>query len=386
MKIMQWLKMVLLFGMVVFSFIKGYSQNEIKFSRKVLTNDFYAEGVAVADVNKDGKPDVLAGTEWFEAPSWKKHDITKPATFKTTDYSQSFLQYAMDVDQDGWIDLIRIGYPGDPAGWYRNPGKKKGYWKEYSLYPSVGNESPSLLDIDGDGRKDLVCNNSELKKMVWVSPPTTPHDTTWTEHIISSDTLLGTHKYTHGLGFGDMNLDGRIDVLYREGWWEAPADRRQPDWTFHHADLGKECSQMYVMDLDEDGDQDVISSSAHDYGIWWHEQIKNGDSIEWKSHDIFTEFSQSHSLRSEDINGDGHPDLITGKRYYAHNGKDPGAEQPAVIYWFEYKPGKQPQWTPHLIDNNSGAGLNFVVDDMNNDKLPDIVVSNKKGVFVFFSE
>jgi hypothetical protein len=386
MKIVLWAKTVLLFGAFVTCLFNGYGQHEVKFSRNVLTKDFYAEGVAVADVNNDGKTDVLAGTEWYEAPTWKKHDITKPATYKTTDYSQSFLQYAMDVDQDGWTDLIRIGYPGEPASWYQNPGKKKGYWKEHSVYTSVGNESPSFYDIDGDGRKDLVCNNSELKKVIWISAPAIKNDTTWTEHLISSDTLRGTHKYTHGLGFGDMNLDGRIDVIYREGWWEAPADRKQPDWNFHPADLGKECAQMYVMDLDEDGDQDVISSSAHNYGIWWHEQIKSGDSIAWKHHDIFTEFSQSHGLRLADINGDGHPDLITGKRYYAHNGGDPGAEEPAVIYWFEYKPGKVPLWTPHLIDNDSGAGLNFVVEDMNKDKRPDIVVSNKKGVFVFVQD
>ena len=209
----------------------------------------------------------------------------------------------------------------------------------------------------------------------------------WKEYVISNDSVRGTHRYTHGLGFGDMNKDGRADVIYREGWWEAPVDRTETDWKFHPAALGDECAQMYVMDLDGDGDQDVISSSAHAYGIWWHEQVKERDTVRWIQHDLFNSFSQSHGLMIADINNDGHEDLITGKRYYAHNGKmDPGEDEPAVIYWFEYKPGKSPSWVPHLIDDNSGAGLNFVVQDINNDKRPDIIISNKKGVYVFEQE
>jgi hypothetical protein len=219
--------------------------------------------------------------------------------------------------------------------------------------------------------------------VIWISAPPNKKDTTWTSYIISNDTLLGTHQYTHGLGFGDINQDGRQDVLIREGWWEAPADRKQPDWKFHPAALGAECSQMYTMDLDGDGDLDVISASAHNYGIWWYEQVKQGDSLQWEQHEISKEFSQTHGLALADVNNDGHPDLITGKRYFAHNGHDPGSQEPAVLYWFEYQPGTAPKWIPHLIDDNSGVGLHVVTEDMNQDQRLDIVVSNKKGVYVF---
>jgi hypothetical protein len=142
---------------------------------------------------------------------------------------------------------------------------------------------------------------------------------------------------------------------------------------------------MFAYDADEDGDKDIISSSAHNYGIWWHEQKQDiNGTISWVTIEISKLFSQSHSLAFEDINGDGHPDLITGKRYLAHHdGKDPGSYEPAVLYWFEYIPGKNPQWIPHEIDSNSGIGNNFVVKDINGDKLPDIIISNKKGIFFF---
>lgn len=363
--------------------ISAQQRLNVAFKKYTLTNDFISEGVAVADVNKDGRADVLAGTHWFEAPGWKKRDLAIPRKFKTTEYSNAFLHFTSDINHDGWMDLIRIDFPGESAKWHENPGKKKGYWREHILYASVGNESPSMYDVDNDGSADLICNNSIEKKMVWLSAPKKGKDSLWQEYVISNDSLTGTHKFTHGLGYGDINLDGRKDVLFREGWWEAPANRKQENWKFHRADFGAECAQMYIRDFDGDGDQDVLSSSAHKYGIWWYEQIKDADSTRWEKHEIFNELAQSHSLVMADVDGDGDEDFLTGKRYYAHNGNDPGEDEPAKLYWFEYQPGKTPTWTAHLIDDDSGVGLNFVVEDINGDKLKDIIISNKKGVFVF---
>ncbi|MEO5894057.1 MAG: VCBS repeat-containing protein, partial [Ferruginibacter sp.] len=212
----------------------------------------------------------------------------------------------------------------------------------------------------------------------------TKGDTLWKKFVISSDSLLATHKYTHGLGFSDMNSDGKKDVIIKSGWWESPADPKQTGWVFHKAALGDDCAEMYLYDVDGDKDMDVISSSAHNYGIWWHEQVKEtGGTISWKEHLITKAFSQTHGLAMEDINGDGYPDLVTGKRYFAHNGNDPGEFEPAVAYWFEFIPGKDPQWIPHLIDDNSGMGLHVVIIDMNRDGLPDIVTGNKKGIYYF---
>lgn len=358
---------------------------ELKFKKHVLATEYISEGVATADVNKDGKTDVLAGTFWYEAPDWKRHEITTPYIHPSIGgYGNSFLNFAMDVNQDGWTDLVKVGFPSKEAYWYENPQNKGGHWKERLVYPSVGNESPAMVDVDGDGRLDLLCNDPAKKKVIWVKSPSVKGDTTWTTYTISNDTLRGTNLFTHGLGWGDINLDGRKDVLIREGWWEAPADPRQADWTFHPANWGAECAQIYALDLDGDGDQDIITSSAHNYGIWWHEQVKdNNGNITWQQHEIFKEFSQSHGMAMVDLNKDGNPDLLTGKRFWAHNGNDPGEKEPAVLYWFEYKPGKQPQWIPHLIDNDSGVGLHVVPTDINKDKLLDIVIANKKGIFVF---
>ncbi len=356
-----------------------------RFIKHILTSDFISEGVAVADINNDGKPDIVAGAYWFEAPGWKKHEIDQPKHFEpSTGFSNSFLNFSMDVDQDGWMDVIRISLPGEEAVWYQNPKNNHDHWVMRKILNNAGNESPALVDIDGDGRPDILCNDPVAKEMIWMKSPSKKGDTTWQRFVIAKGDVPGVDRYTHGLGWFDMNGDGRPDVIITKGWWETPADPKQPNWLFHPADFGEDCSQIYALDVRGDGEKSLISASAHRYGIWWHEKTKdNNGTVVWQHHIIFNHFSQSHGMAMADINGDGYADIITGKRYFAHNGKDPGAFDPAVLYWFEFKPGKDPSWVPHLIDNNSGVGLQVVVQDINHDGLPDIIISNKKGVFFF---
>ena len=201
----------------------------------------------------------------------------------------------------------------------------------HPILKNCGNESPAFVDVDGDGRPDLICNDPIGKQMIWMQSPAKKGDTTWIRHVIAEGNAPGLGRYTHGLGFADMDSDGKKDVIITKGWWQSPADPSNSNWIFHPASLGEECSQIYLLDVNEDGKPDLISASAHNYGIWWHERnsINPKDSV-WMDHLIYRGFSQSHGMALEDINGDGHADLITGKRHFAHNGHDPGAFEPSV--------------------------------------------------------
>jgi hypothetical protein len=356
----------------------------VAFKKHIVSQVFVSEGAATGDVNNDGRIDILAGHYWYEAPHWKRHMLHADTLKPVPGYSTTFLNFCLDVNNDGWADLIRFDEPGGVCVWYENSRSVDKLWKRHLLLQSAGIETPAFVDLDLDGRKDLVCNDGKTKQVIWLKAPVQKGDTAWQRYVISSDSLRGTHRYTHGLGWGDVNKDGRNDVIIKTGWWESPVDVKQADWTFHPAALGDDCANMFALDADGDGDVDILSSSAHNYGIWWHEQVAGDNGkASWTTHEISKQFSQSHAMAMEDINGDGHPDLITGKRYFAHNEKDPGAFEPAVLYWFEYQPGKTPRWIPHEVDNNSGIGNSFVVADINKDGRKDIIVSNKKGVFFF---
>lgn len=361
---------------------------QISFQKQVLTTEFIAEGVAVGDVNRDGKTDVLAGAYWFEAPNWEKHELAKPQKFHyDKGYSNAFISQTLDVNLDGWLDFVRIGFPGQEVQWFENPKNKPGHWPVHRIHDKLGNESAGFYDIDGDGRLDVLGGNSANGQMTWFRAPVSKNDLTWKAYPISREKMPGSEPFSHGLGFGDVNKDGRSDVIIREGWWEAPQDPRQPDWTWHPANLGEPCSQMYAYDLDQDGDQDIVSASAHKLGIWWHEQRRQPDgATQWQTHLISDQYTQTHGVAFTDINSDGIPDLVTGKRYFAHMGKDPGEYESPVLYWYALKPGAKPSWTPYQIDNDSGVGVHVVAEDISRDGRKDIVIANKKGVFVFLQE
>jgi hypothetical protein len=363
------------------------------FKKTTISNDFISEGVAAGDINNDGLTDVLAGSYWFEAPEWKRHELAPGKVYSArTEYCHSFLNHCMDVNMDGWNDLIVIDFPGTSATWYENNKNGTGYWKQHLIFETVGNESPAFVDVDGDGRIDLVCADAKEKQMIWLKSPAEKGAVDWKKFIISKKDHPGAGVFSHGLGYGDINNDGRSDLLIKNGWWEAPVNRRQPNWKFHSADLGEDCSQIHLMDVNNDGIQDVISASAHRVGVWWHESVRDeAGRSNWQHHTISFTVSQTHSIAVADFNGDGYQDLVTGKRYFAHLERynpsnrttiDPGTYEKPVILWFEYTP-RPPYWIEHEIDDNSGAGLNIAVQDMNKDGLVDIIIANKRGVFLF---
>ncbi|MCC2670160.1 MAG: distantly related to retaining beta-L-arabinofuranosidase from Bifidobacterium longum [Armatimonadetes bacterium] len=360
---------------------------EMRWKKFVLDTKFRAEGATVADVNRDGKNDVLAGNFWYEAPSWTPHEIRKAEEFNgATGYSNCFLTFAQDVDKDRYPDQLVVGFPGAKASWFRNPGKSGGEWTEHLITESACNESPAYGDVDGDGVPDLVTPFKETQ-MAYYTPGKTPLEG-FEQHLIGEPKQPGCARFSHGLGIGDINGDRRPDILTTDGYYQAPEDRKAGKWQFVPAKLGDACGQMYTLDLDGDGDMDVVSSSAHNIGVWWHEQVKGAAGPEFVRHDIDKSFSQSHSMMMADINGDGQPDFVTGKRFWAHgpNG-DVNPSDPAVLYWFEFhrKDGKV-EWSRHEIDNDSGVGTQFTVARIDGDKRPDVAIGNKKGVFVFLQE
>jgi putative membrane-bound dehydrogenase-like protein len=381
-------------------------QSPQSFEKHRLSDVFYCEGATFGDLDKDGKNDVVSGPFWYAGPGFTtKHELAEPKPFDPLHYSDNFFAYVHDFDRDGWLDVFFIGFPGERAWWARNPGAGKvtteTRWTQHTVFDVVDNEAPTFTDLTGDGQPELVCLNGGRYGYAAFDPKDPAAK--WTFHPISPN--LDLDRFTHGMGVGDVNGDGRKDLLEVGGWFEQPASLAgDPAWTRHEFKFGDGYggAQMLVFDVDGDGDADVVTSlKAHEYGLSWFEQVQRsgskGAGITFVEHELMGTpqeklagdvcFSELHGLDMADFDGDGLMDFVTGKRFWAHgpmkNGVPPGADDPAVLYWWKLRrDGGKASFEPRLIDDDSGVGVCVVAGDVDGDGKPDVVVGNKKGTFV----
>lgn len=368
----------------------------------------YSETAAVADLNNDGKPDIISSESWYEAPNWVKHPLRE--INYSQNYIDNFSDLPVDVDGDGWIDIVQFSYFAHNIVWLKNPGKKGGDWKVTEIDNSGPTEFAFLVDLNNDGKAQEILPEFDRPNvpLAWFELV----NGKYVKHVVSQK------SYGHGIGVGDVNGDGRNDILTPQGWLEAPADIHAPgDWVFHATDWAQhpiaaagprvgpapaadapvraaQFGYMYLIDINGDGRKDLLTGMAHDYGLAWYEHTADD---KWIQHVIDNTWSQAHASALVDINGDGQLDFVTGKRYFAHNGGDPGEREPIGVYWYEYRkvpataatarnPGNGGvEWIRHMISygGRMGGGVQqIVVKDMDGDGDLDVVTGSKSGLFI----
>lgn len=351
----------------------------VKFRKVPIASESF-ESVGVFDVNKDGKLDLVSGAFWYEGPDfWVRHLI---GTFTRYDgYYDDFSTVPFDVNRDGNMDFVTGGWFEKTLRWYENSGDPKKQWTAHDIAKTTNIETTYGWDIDGDGIDEIVPNTPENPLLVFKYDSAAK---SFTKYVI--------HDYQdHGIGFGDINGDGRKDLIVSKGWLEAPANPWKDKWTFHNEfDLKTASVPIVIADVNEDGLTDMISGVAHGYGLDWYEQKfdRKTKKRSWVKHTIDGHNSMYHTMQWVDIDNDGKSELITGKRYRAHDGNDPGEKDDIGLYYFKWN-GET--FTKNVIaygpyGTGKGAGLYFSVADLTGSGRKDIIVAGKDGLCVFYNE
>jgi hypothetical protein len=218
---------------------------------------------------------------------------------------------------------------------------------------------------------------------------------------------FGTQAAGHGVGSGDVNGDGRVDLLTPTGWFEAPTDPARDTWAWHPDwNLRATGIQILARDVDGDGLSDVVYGMGHDYGLFWMKQGKSASGERtWSLGPIDTKVASVHTLLWADIDGDGKAhELVTGKRVYAHE-IEPGATDGSLVAWYEFDSRSQ-AWVKHVIyegqpaknapekaaerlalrdfpAGTAGTGLQLTAIDIDGDGDLDLVCPGKSGLYLF---
>ena len=376
------------------------------FRMQRLDEFYYSWGISAADINRDGVPDLIAGPYYYLGPDYtKRREIFAAATWNpSTQYaSNSWLNFAYDFTGDGWPDVLSAG-AGRPTTLYVNPRAEPRRWDKYVVIPQTSTEISLLKDIDGDGRPDFVFGVRGV--LAWASPDAANPTAPWTVHEISGPGGVAAH----GLGVGDINGDGKQDIVTAMGWFEQPAQgAASGPWTFHPEPFAGSQpfgapggAEMAVYDVNGDGLNDIVTSlDAHGFGLAWFEQKRDAaGKISFIQHMIMDDFwtknaggamfTELHGATAGDVDGDGIPDFIVGKRYFSHEDSytDPDPYGPPVLYWYRTARNKNApggaEFVPELIHNRSGAGSQVLAQDLNGDGALDVAVSTNRGTFIFW--
>ena len=368
----------------------------------------FGDGMGVVDINRDGILDLVSGPMYYLGPDYRVgHEIEEARPFSPIDYRayQPLGLVVADFTGDGWPDVLMTHWPaGLPGYLYVNPRGERRRWSRYKVISAMDCEFFALTDLNGDGKLEFVYGEKGYLNVAKPNPanPTAP----WPTHHLTGIGPWG-QLYAHGLGVGDINGDGRIDLLSAWGWWEHPANENDLPWKYHPVAFGRAGNttgggQMYVYDVNGDGLPDVVSSlEGHSLGLAWFEQKRSssGD-ISFERHMIMDDdpakshgvvFGQLHSLAVADVDGDGLMDLVTGTNKYnwANNEYQlPESDSDGVVYWFKLvrKPGGAVEFLPQLVYNNSGMGRQIQAVDLNKDGAVDIMTNGKRGTYIFWGK
>ncbi|MCA9132493.1 MAG: VCBS repeat-containing protein [Planctomycetales bacterium] len=385
------------------------AQSVVPFQKHLLNSDSEFSAATAIDVNDDGQLDIVCGAWWYAAPTWTKHRLREVEQIRGR--FDDYANLPLDVDGDGHQDIVSVNYRSKSLYWCRHPGKTEGevLWDKTVIDVPGTSETGRLVDIDGDGQLDVLPSGTSFAAWYEIVRPGSADAASsdgarvsWQRHELPAE-LIG-----HGLGAGDVNGDGRMDIVCPRGWAEGPVDARHGRWQWHpEFRLARDCGiPILCHDVDRDGDMDLVWGRGHNIGLYWTEQVGPQQSsvqltageqelegvdwqavgphltqTKWLTHAIDTSWASAHTLMLADIDGDGQDDVVTGKRYLGHDGRDPGENDPLSVQWYRFQPDTG-TWHKQQISSGGSCGIDLDAScvDLDGDGDIDILAPARSGL------
>ena len=299
------------------------------------------------------------------SPAWSKHNID-------TSFNGASFVYAVDIDGDGNLDVLATANTADDITWWENnlDGVTSPVWIEHTIDGSFdGARSAYAIDLDDDGDMDVLGAADQADDITWWENVGDTDDDgiiDWSEHTIDGDFLSA-----YSVHAADIDGDGDVDVLgaangnsidYDVTWWENDGSesftKRTIDSTFAKA----RC--VYAQDVDLDGDIDVVGAAYGDNDINWWENVGDTDgdgTIDWSEHAIDTSFGDASSVYAIDVDNDGDVDILGAAR---------SADD--ITWWENSGTGG---FTEHTIDGTFDHAISVYATDVDGDGDVDVLAS-----------
>ncbi|MFH0842818.1 MAG: VCBS repeat-containing protein [Bacteroidota bacterium] len=351
-------------------------------------------GTALADFNKDGKPDISISRRNTKSAYWYEHmndSIWIPHLMGTSETLLNSLGTAvLDIDHDSWTDVVFNGI------WFRNPGildkDPDTLWESYLI--KAGGHDAAAADIDGNGVDDLLIYDGN--KLAWYNTSDNMR-----EIVISSG--HNDHGGVAPHGFGDLDGDKDMDVIIPGFWFSNPGNLtgnwELHEWPFEpvkNASYGRSI-RAWIFDINNDGQNDIVYSHCDTGGSHVYYVLNEGSGKGWESVMLpdppvrkgdVEGTGSFHSLGIADFNLDGLPDIFAGEQedpdvYMESEGKvamKPGGLKERGVIWYNeserstaFNTYLKPSFKPYVIHLDNPGWHDAVLCDIDNDGDTDIV-------------